>query len=87
MDNKDWDVKAEGDECVHITINDGVTIDGLELVLLSDTRTPIVKMKINARDINICTHTDRPMFAQIGHSVKYVTGSGDEYYDEVVKHN
>jgi len=47
---------------------------------LSETRTPIIKMKITTREIHICTHTDKPMFAQIGHSVKYVMGSGYEYY-------
>lgn len=80
MNHSDWTVIADGENCVHIVIEETIDIDGLDLVLLSDTRTPIVKMKITTRDIHICTHTNKPMFAQIGHSVKYVMGSGHEYY-------
>jgi hypothetical protein len=80
MKDSEWNVNADGEECVHVTISDSIDIEGMELVILSDTRTPIIKMKLNSRDIHICTHTDRPMFAQIGHSVKYVAGSGAEYY-------
>ena len=27
-----------------------------------------------------CSHTEKPMFAQLGKSVKYVTGSGKSMY-------
>jgi len=81
MRDSDWSVVADGDECVHITINDDVDITNMELMLLSDTRSSIIKMKLNNRDIYICTHTNKPMFAQIGHSVKYVKNSGAEYYE------
>lgn len=81
MKDSDWTVTADGDECVHIIINDDVDITDMELMLLSDTRSSIIKMKLNMRDIHICTHTNKPMFAQIGHSVKYVKNSGAEYYE------
>lgn len=84
MNQKDWDVQAEGDECVHITINENVLLTDIDLVLLSETRTPIIKMKVNTRDIFLCCHTEKPMFVQIGHSVKYVTGSGGEFYKDVL---
>lgn len=83
MNFDEWNVVAENDECVHITIKENIDINGLELVLLNETRTPIIKMKINTRNINICTHTEKPMFAQIGHSVKYVKGSGGDFYKEI----
>ena len=81
MRDSDWSVSADGDECVHITINENIDITNMELVILSDTRTPIIKMRVNSHGIHICTHTNRPMFAQIGHSVKYVVNSGSEYYE------
>jgi len=86
MEQKDWCVQAEGNECVHITINEDVLLTDMELVLLSETRTPIIKMKVNNRDIFLCCHTENPMFVQIGHSVKYVTGSGADFYKDVLKH-
>lgn len=84
MLNSDWDVIAETEECVLVTISDSVSIDNLELVLISDTRQPIVKLKVNSREIHICSHTEKPMFAQLGNSVKYVSGSGKSMYEECV---
>jgi hypothetical protein len=80
MNGNDWEVIAETDECVLVTINEDVPLEGLELTLINDVRTPIVKLKVNAREIHICSHTEKPMFAQIGASVKYVKGSGKSMY-------
>lgn len=80
MLSKEWQVVAESDECVLVTINDDVDIEGLELTLISDVRIPIIKIKINSREIHICSQTEKPMFAQIGNSVKYVKGSGKAMY-------
>jgi hypothetical protein len=85
MEHKNWSVQAEGDDCVHITINEGIDLKDMDLVLLNETRTPILKMKINSRDIVLCCHTENPIFAQIGHSVKYVLGSGNDFYKDVLK--
>ena len=84
MKQKDWCVQAEGDECVHITISEDVLLTDMDLVLLNETRTPIIKMKVNTREIFLCCHTEKPMFVQIGHSVKYVTGSGGDFYKDVL---
>jgi hypothetical protein len=86
MELHDWDVKTEGDSCVHITINEDIDIKDMDLVLLSETRTPIIKMKVSSRDIFLCCHIEKPMFAQIGHSVKYVSGSGGDFYKDVLEH-
>jgi hypothetical protein len=86
MELHDWDVQAEGDECVHIIIGEEIDINDMDLVLLSETRTPIIKMKVNSREIFLCCHTEKPMFVQIGHSVKYVTGSGADFYKDVIEH-
>jgi hypothetical protein len=77
---KGWSVSADTEHCVHILIDDNIDLEGLELTLINDVRIPILKMKINTREIHICSHTEKPMFAQIGNSVKYVEGSGAEYY-------
>jgi hypothetical protein len=78
---KEWQVVAENDECVLVTIDDDVSLDGLELTLINDVRTPILKLKVNSREIHICSHTEKPMFAQLGNSVKYVKGSGKSMYN------
>jgi hypothetical protein len=80
MLGKEWYVVAESDECVLVTISDDVDLEGLELTLISDVRIPIVKLKVNSREIHICSHTEKPMFAQLGNSVKYVKGSGKAMY-------
>ena len=73
-----WNVEAESDECVLVTINPDVELEGLELTLINDVRTPILKLKVNSREIHICSHTEKPMFCQLGNSVKYVKGSGSK---------
>ncbi len=80
MKNDSWSVSADTEQCVHIIIDDSVDLTDLELTLINDVRTPILKMKVNTREIHLCSHTDKPMFAQLGNSVKYVFGSGKEYY-------
>lgn len=75
-----WNVEAESDECVLVTINPDVELEGLELTLINDIRTPILKLKVNSREIHICSHTEKPMFCQLGNSVKYVKGSGSKSY-------
>jgi len=79
-----WNVEAESDECVLVTINPGVELEGLELTLINDVRTPILKLKVNSREIHICSHTEKPMFCQLGNSVKYVKGSGSKSYQKNV---
>ncbi len=75
-----WNVVADGDECVIVNINNDVELDVLELVLISDVRQPILRMKVSTREIYLCSHTEKPMFCQLGDSVKYVKGSGKKTY-------
>ena len=81
MTGSEWEVIAENDNCVLVKIDEGVDLTDLELTLISDIRMPIVKLKIATREIHICSHTEKPMFAQIGNSVKYVKGSGSSMYN------
>lgn len=75
-----WHVEAENDHCVLIKINDDVDIKELELTLINDVRTPILKVKVTTRELHICSETEKPMFCQLGNSVKYVKGSGSKSY-------
>lgn len=84
MLSTEWNVVAESDECVLVQIGEDIDLTDLELTLISDTRTPIVKLKVNMREIHICSHTEKPMFAQLGNSVKYVSGSGKSMYSQSV---
>jgi len=81
MTGSEWEVTAENDNCVLVKIGESVDLTDLELTLISDIRMPIVKLKITTREIHICSHTEKPMFAQIGNSVKYVKGSGSSMYN------
>lgn len=75
-----WQVEAENDNCVLIKINDDVDITNLEVTLINDVRTPILKLKVESRELHICSATEKPMFCQLGNSVKYVKGSGTKSY-------
>lgn len=85
MNSKFWNIEADGEECVHITISEEVNIDDVELTLINDVRMPILTIKIDKRDIHICSVTDKPMFARIGECVRYVNGSGHKSYKDFIK--
>jgi len=75
-----WDVVAETEQCVLVTIDEDVDLTNLELTIIDEFRIPVIKLKVNTRDISICLQTGKPMFAQLGNSVKYITGSGKNSY-------
>lgn len=85
MKLQDWTVKIENGNCVHVYINEDQNIEGLEFTLINDTRIPIMKMKVTNHEIYICSQIEKPMFAQLGNCVKYVDGSGTEYYNNIIK--
>ncbi len=84
MQHKDWSLKVEENKelgtCIHININDGVVIDGLMFELLDDERKIITSMKVLNKEIYLCVSLAKPEFAKLGDSVKYVDGSGKEFY-------
>jgi hypothetical protein len=86
--NKDWSINTEtkdGQTCVHAHISDSLDISGLEFSLLDEERKLIVRMKVNSHEIYFCTAIGEPMFAQLGDSVKYVDGSGADFYKEKIQ--
>ena len=86
--NKDWSINTEtkdGQTCVHAQIATSLDISGLEFSLLDEERKLIMRMKVNSHEIYFCTAIGEPMFAQLGDSVKYVDGSGADFYKEKTK--
>lgn len=82
MKLSDWNVESLDHDCVKVTIKQDVSIDDTTLTLFNENRIPLVKMKVDSREIHLCCHVERPMFIQVGDSVKYVNGSGYEAYEE-----
>lgn len=78
--NKDWVVKSEGEECVHVHINTDVDIKDLEFKLIDSERKTICSMKVTSYEIYLCSNVGYPMFAQLGDNLKYVDGSGVVFY-------
>jgi hypothetical protein len=85
MENIKFSAKKESENCVRIIIDKEVDIENLELILINDVRIPILTSKIESRDFSICCNSDKPTFARILETVKYVEGSGDEHYKEIIK--
>lgn len=78
-----WSVTTaikEGETCVHIHIVESLDITNLELLILDEDRKPIVRMKVMDREIYFCMMIGNPMFAQLGDCIRYVDGSGSEFY-------
>jgi len=88
MELNDWNVDIDEDKKIHVVINDNVNIDGLSIILLSEKRTLIQKIDIDSRNMQIsCEDLEMPIFAQINHSVKYVLGSGGNFYKDILPKN
>ena len=79
----DWSVKVETNEdetCVHAHLKPELDITDLNFLLLDEERKLIVRVKVTSHEINFCTYVGNPIFAQLGDCVKYVDGSGVDYY-------
>ena len=82
------DLKAEviSDDCLKITIDDDLVLDGVTLKILGPERLLIVSLKPTSNVTEVCVHTDKPMFVELhtssGASVQYVKGSGNEFYKQ-----
>jgi hypothetical protein len=80
----DWKAKSDGDDCVHIQISETLDIDGGRIKFLGKDREPLIEMKISSRDIHLCLKIGNPTFVEMhtnaGVSVRYIEGSGKEYY-------
>ena len=75
-----WEVNATSKECIEIIIHESVDLSDLTLIILNENRTQVLKLKLSSHHVSLCLPSCNPMFAQIGGQVKYVKGSGSEYY-------
>jgi hypothetical protein len=75
-----WEVNAITEECIELNIDESVDLTDLTLSILNETRTLVLKLKLSSHHVSLCLPSCNPMFAQIGSQVKYVKGSGSEYY-------
>lgn len=80
----DWLVQAVNSNCITITINEALSIEGTKLRVLGENRNFLFDVVPTNREIMLCTPTGNPMFIELhtptGISVHYVKGSGNEYY-------
>jgi hypothetical protein len=80
----DWKVVAINDNCISITIDEDLSIEGTKLKVLGENRNFLFDVVPSNRDIMLCTPTGNPMFIELhtpaGVSVHYVMGSGKEFY-------
>jgi len=80
----DWRATSDGKDCVDIEISDDVDIEGSKIRFLGKDREPLVEMKVNTRSIHLCLNIGNPTFVELhtkdAVSVRYIEGSGVEYY-------
>jgi hypothetical protein len=80
------DLKAEaaGENCIKITVDTDLNLDGACLKILGASRNLLVTIKPVNPVNEICLSTGNPMFVELvtpcGISVQYVKGSGKNFY-------
>lgn len=80
----DWSVVATSDDCVKITIDEDLDIEGSFLRILGPTRLLITEIRPVEREVEFCHDTGAPMFVELhtpkGVSVHYAKGTGADFY-------
>jgi hypothetical protein len=81
---RDWKVFASGDNCVKISIDPDLCLDGVSIRILGSERNLISTIIPESTEIEFCEYTGRPMFVELhtpeGNSVHFVEGSGKDFY-------
>jgi hypothetical protein len=84
MRQTEWEVVAIDKNCIKLTINEKVDLDGIKVRVLDDRRILMMAFTPTAHKFEWCIYTGNPMFVEIhdtdGVSVHYVEGSGKDYY-------
>jgi hypothetical protein len=81
------DLKAEAlnENCIKITIDSDLDLEGAMIKVLGPERLLMVSFKPTSYVNEICLFTGKPMFVELhtsgGTSVQYVKGSGKEFYN------
>lgn len=81
---KDWKVSVINDNCIKIIIDPDLSLEGTSIKILGSERNLLDIVKPESFEIDFCAYTGRPMFVELhtpsGVSVKYVEGSGKDFY-------
>lgn len=81
---KDWKVSALDENCIKINIDPDLDLEGSSIKILGSERNLLTVISPDSYEIQFCTYTGRPMFVELhtpsGVSVKYVQGSGKDFY-------
>jgi len=81
---KDWKVSAINDNCIRINIDPDLSLEGSVIKILGSERNLLSLINPESFEIEFCAYTGRPMFVELhtpsGVSVKYVEGSGKDFY-------
>ena len=81
---QDFKAEAEGKNCIKVTVDPDLNLDGAHLRILGSSRNLLVTIKPVNLVNEICLSTENPMFVELitpsGISVQYVRGSGKDFY-------
>ena len=82
---QDLQAVATSDECITITINKDLLLEGSKLLIKGPERLLIMSLIPTSHDIDVCVYTGKPMFVELetpsGTSVQYVKKSGTNFYN------
>jgi hypothetical protein len=82
---QDLQAVATSDECVTITIDKDLSLEGSKLLIKGPERLLIMSIVPTSHVIEVCVYTGKPMFVELetpsGNSVQYVKGSGGDFYN------
>lgn len=81
---QDLEAKAESNNCIKVTINEDLSLEGAIIKVLGPNRSLMLSISNPTYSMDICFGTGEPTFIELhtknGSSVQYVKGSGDEFY-------
>lgn len=81
---QDLIAEATCKNCIKINIDNDLLLEDANLKILGPERTLLISLKPKSYEIDICIYTGKPMFVELntpfGNSVKYVKGSGGDFY-------
>ena len=81
---KDWKVSVTKENCIRITIDPDLSLDGVIIRILGSERNLLSTIIPEGTEIEFCEYTGKPMFVELhtpfGNSVHFVEGSGKDFY-------
>lgn len=82
---QDLQAIATSNECLKITIDNDLSLEGAKLLIKGPERLLMMSMVPTSHVIEVCVYTGKPMFVELetpsGTSVQYVKNSGNDFYN------